>query len=303
MKTKFLNRLLLVLSCIYLIFAATYSHYIYADSDGFDSVENGELVITNLDVKKADAAIIMLDGIYGMIDTGLKSKYDDIASYLDDNNIEKLDFLILTHYDKDHVGCAEKIIKNYTVTKVIVPDYVSEKKNYDSLQELFETMDNVDVLSQEESYRFGSLALDVYPASDPDYIASQSESLDNDMSLVVSMSYGIDTFLFLADTEEVRMQEILADETDIRANWVKMPHHGAFSDTSANEVQAEILEEVAPTYAVISTNEKTFQGASAKATKNTLENDNIEYYCTYDGNVVTRCDGANITVTQDQDED
>ena len=300
MKTKVLNRVLVVLSCSYLIFVAFYSHFVYADSDGFASVENGDLVITNLDVSKADAAVIMLDGIYGMIDTGEKSAYDDITSYLEDNNIEKLDFLILTHYDKDHVGCAKKIIENYTVTKVIVPDYISEKKNYEPLQELFATMDNVDVLSQEESYRFGSMALDIYPASDSDYIASNTENLDNDMSLVVSMSYGIDTFLFMADTEEVRMDEMLSDGIDLSANWVKMPHHGTFSDTSANDVQTEILDEVAPEYAIISTSSEKFKGDSAKATKKTLEKDNIEYYCTFDGNVVTTCDGANITVTQDE---
>lgn len=296
-KTKILDRILIVLTCVFFVFLSIHYYNIYNNNVSTDVVD-GNLVICNLDVGKADAAVIELDGVHGMIDTGLEESYGKISKYLDDNGITTLDFLILTHYDKDHVGSAKKIIKNYNVSKIIVPDYVSEKENYENLMKLFMELDTVDSISNKASYEFGSLSFDIYPASNPDEIKKTVETVDNDMSLVVKMSYGIDTFLFMGDTCITRMSQILEDGTDLSANWIKMPHHGAFNETDDNKVQNKLLEKVSPTYAVVSTDYDKFNGDSADETVKVLKDNCIAAYYTFNGNVVTKCDGVNITVEQ-----
>lgn len=67
---------------------------------------------------KADCMLISNNDNHIMIDTGEEDLEKTILSYLKNNNISKLDYLILTHFDKDHIGSASGVIKNVDVANV-----------------------------------------------------------------------------------------------------------------------------------------------------------------------------------------
>ena len=58
------------------------------------------------------------------------SRADVILDYFSEHGIDTLDYLIITHFDKDHVGGADKILDAVKVKRVLEPDYTVDKKQY-----------------------------------------------------------------------------------------------------------------------------------------------------------------------------
>ena len=79
---------------------------------------------------KADAILISNNDRYIMIDTGEESLSNNILQYFKNNGIEMLDYLIITHFDKDHVGSASSIIDNIEVKNVLQSNYPKDSEYY-----------------------------------------------------------------------------------------------------------------------------------------------------------------------------
>ena len=79
---------------------------------------------------KADAIIIKNNDKYIMIDTAEESFSDEILKYFKKNNISKIDYLIITHFDKDHVGGASKIIDKIEIQNVLQSNYPKNSEVY-----------------------------------------------------------------------------------------------------------------------------------------------------------------------------
>lgn len=79
---------------------------------------------------KADAILISKNDKYILIDTGEQNLSDDILKYFKENNITRLEYLIITHFDKDHVGSASSIIDNIQIGKVLQSNSVKESVYY-----------------------------------------------------------------------------------------------------------------------------------------------------------------------------
>jgi beta-lactamase superfamily II metal-dependent hydrolase len=79
---------------------------------------------------KADAILITTENHAVMIDAGENKHGTAIADYLTKRGIDTIDYLIITHFHKDHVGGADTIIRNFDVKEVIVPNYGKQSKQY-----------------------------------------------------------------------------------------------------------------------------------------------------------------------------
>ena len=88
------------------------------------------LTVTFFDVGKGDCILLECDGHAAMIDAGFDNTANNILSALADKGIDTLDFLLLTHMDKDHVGGADKFLENLTIGAVYAPDYEKDAKQY-----------------------------------------------------------------------------------------------------------------------------------------------------------------------------
>lgn len=252
-------------------------------------ISSYDLCITNLNVGKADAAIIQCGDAVGMIDTGIKEKYDVIETFLDDNEIEKLNFLLLTHYDKDHIGCAKKIIKKYEIDVIFLPDYESEKAQYDSLISLCDELTNVHYVGSDETFSYGDLVMEIIPAEKGgEILLCDESSYDNNMSLVSKLRYGDNTFLFTGDIEAVRIDRLIASGVDLKSDWIKMPHHAVY-----DEEQDKLLDKVSPQYAIISTSNDDIED---RRTIQLLDEYSIRYYITGNGDITTFSNGEKIII-------
>ena len=247
------------------------------------------LVITNLSVGKADCAIIQCQDTVGIIDTGTKDSYDTVESFIKNNSIDSFDFMVITHYDKDHIGGAVPLLEKYKTDRIYIPDYVSEKKYYNDLMtELDKHTDVLHIVTDPVDIELEDLNIRIIPADDPAPLLENEKNRDNNMSLLCLIQYGSKRFFFTGDIENERMAQIVNSDEDIRADWIKIPHHGHYD----KQLKA-LLDKVSPADAVIST---SYEYAPDQKLLKAINDRKINGHDTMSSNVTTVCNGSDIII-------
>jgi len=244
----------------------------------------GELTVTFYNVGKADCMLIETTNGAVMIDTGYDENGDEIVSWLNEKGIDTLEYLILTHPDKDHIGGADIIINNLNVSHIIDSDCVVDSKDYLEYKQAAHNkgVDTVTLTSTKE-ITLGDAQFTLYPP------ISKLFQGQNDYSIVTKLVYGETDFLFAGDAEEDRIDEIMTQIPDLSSTVLKVPHHGNLKKNSE-----EFFEAVAPQYSIIcSDKKKTYQDVVTL-----LQNLNSKVYATKDGTIVVTTDGKEIDVSQ-----
>lgn len=247
------------------------------------------LVVTNLCVGEADAAILQFEDEVGIIDTGEKDDFEYIYSFLKSIETTKISFMILTHYDKDHIGSAVSLIENMDIDTVFIPDYESGKALYPELIEALESHSNLHMISESYRYDWKGIEIGIYPAHEEQYYLFDVNNADNNMSLVTKLRYKDNELLFCGDIENERINELLDCDDDIACQWIKIPHHGRYG-----KGLKKLLGAVTPSYAVSSCSAE--EGIDKK-TIELFEKLNINAYDTMNSDVVSVFDGKNISVS------
>lgn len=244
-----------------------------------------DLNISILKVGQADAIILKTKNHTVVIDCGEEDDGDEICEHLSESGCEKVDFLFITHFDKDHVGGASEVINSFEVSEIITPDYVGTSDEYrtyaSTLQEKNITPTR---LTKEMLFTLDDVFFEVYPPQRNYYAEG-----DNDYSLVISITHGENKFLFAGDAEKDRLQE-LSKQLDLEHTFLKMPHHGKF-----NKGTVAFLKNVSPAYTVICDSEKN---PAEDDTLSALKTIGSEVYHTKDGDISVLSDGETILVVQ-----
>lgn len=231
--------------------------------------EKGRLLeVITLDVGQGDAAIIRFpDSRTMLIDGGIQRSYYDkkrqktveydvgeriIEPYLDAHGIRELDMVMLTHPDLDHEGGLAYILQNFKVKQLIgIPDVMVNSKDYEHLRSIAK--------ARNLPYTFPySGKIDLTPTATLNLLhpidAASTQLTDedkNDDSLVMKLSYGEVDILFTGDIETKGEARLIASQQDLRAEILKVPHHGSRSSSGA-----EFLDAVQPRYAIFSFGER-----------------------------------------------
>lgn len=243
-----------------------------------------------MDVGQADCALILCGDESILIDAGEVDSYTAIDAYLKSQNVQKLDYLILTHAHADHIGSADEIIRNYPISNVIMPKYSeahmpTSKVYEDLLYALSESGAKVIAAKPGNDYALSGCSFTVY-APNQDYKEM------NDSSVVVRVTYGENHFLFQGDAEKASETDILEAGFPVQADVIKLGHHG--SKTSSTE---KYLRAVSPQLAIISCGENNSYKLPSESTLQRLSALGIDYRRTdRNGNIVVTSDGKEITV-------
>ena len=253
-----------------------------------DNDEDGNLTITALSVGKADAMIIQESDQVLLLDTGELDDGEKVVRELEDRGVDQIDQLLITHFDKDHVGGAVYVMEHMEVVSVVLPDYEGDREEYQQFLAGLEDHPDVRRLTEPLEETLGNMQISIYPAEDAEEIQNTEEEYDNDMSLVTSISYGNKRFLFTGDIEKTRIRQMLAADVDWRHDWIKMPHHGRYQ-----KALDDLLEAVRPSKAVICSSTKN---PAEEKTLELLEKWQIQVWDTAEQAVVTVCDGENVTI-------
>lgn len=250
-----------------------------------DTNDSGELEISILKIGKADAAILTTENHSILIDCGEEDDGEEILKNLSNKGITNVDYLFITHFDKDHVGGVCDIIKGVEIGQIITPNYVGTGSAYKNYVNAAKENGVAPLkLTEEMSFTLDNVAFEVYPPKKTSY-----ETEDNDFSLAITATCGNNGFLFAGDAEVERMQEILS-QTNREFDFLKFPHHGCYNDY----IQT-FVEGVNPSYVVITCSDKN---KADPRTIEIIENAGGKVYYTKDGDVTIKSDGREITIEQ-----
>lgn len=232
---------------------------------------------------KSDCAVIRMDGLVIVSDAADMDDYAVIAAALDRYGVAQIDYIILSHYDKDHIGCAGALVENYIVETVLRPDYQERSAEFTALMNALSRRNTLDVVLTEVytvATEHGSILVD---PPDKDY------GDDNNNSMVLTVTWEGRRLLFLGDAEKKRMEEFL-DAAEKSYDLIKLPHHG----DSCNPL-LKLLRRTGPQWAVecVSADEIIEQELL-----DCLAECHIPLYCTSDGEVRIRWDGSELQLTQ-----
>ncbi len=250
------------------------------------SQSDSDMEVHFIDVGQGDSTLIKVGEHAMLIDAGDNSEGTAVQSYLESQNVEKLDYAIGTHPDADHIGGLDVIVYKFDCKKVFMPDVTSDTKTYDDVvQALKSKNQKAQTPKIGKTYSLGDATFTVI-APVKDY----GEDTNN-WSIGILLQYGNNRFLFTGDAAKQAEEDMIDAGEDLSADVYKASHHG--SKTGSSD---DFLDKVNPTYAVISCGEDNKYGHPSAQTLNNFRSRGIKTFRTDNqGTIVAYSNGSNIT--------
>lgn len=242
-----------------------------------------------LDVGKADCIFITCEGKNILIDAGETSIYKVVNEYLRKMKVKTIDQLILSHQHSDHVGGMGYVVNEFDVKAFMMPHLKDEMiPTFRSYERLLKALDKkgirAEVPEPGKVFYIGPMKIEILAP------LFQYDNMNNN-SIVVKITYKNRSFLFTGDAEKESERDMIAAGYDLKADVLKVGHHGSRTSTS----QA-FLNKVAPTYAVISVGEYKNR-LPKKEILSRLEKSNVKVYRTdWAGTVIFATNGDDLKV-------
>ena len=252
--------------------------------------EGEEFLIHYIDVGQADCALIECGDRFMLIDGGNVGDGQLVVSYLTNQGVETLDYVVCTHAHEDHVGGLAAVLAVFPTENVLSPTTTYASGCFDDFMH-YADQQRLTVQIPEPGYSFtlGSTAVTVLGPV-------KSYADPNNTSIVLKLTFGETSFLFTGDMEteaENDMLDYWGDRMDFRVDVLKVGHH--CSETSTGY---RFLYEAVPAYGVISVGEGNTYGHPHEEPLSRLTDAGVTIFRTDSlGTVVAHSDGQNITFT------
>jgi len=247
---------------------------------------NGNLKVHFINVGQADSILIQQGSKFMLIDAGNNGDGKLVENYLLKQGVKSLDYVIGTHPHEDHIGGLDYIINDFNIGKIYLPKVTSTTKAFgDVIVAIKNKGLKVAEPKPGETFNLGSAKCTILAPNSSKYKDS------NNYSVVVKLEFGSNSFLLTGDAEDISESEILAKGFNVKADLLKVGHHGSSSSTTE-----EYLAKVNPKYAVISCEIGNVYGHPHKETMDKLKNKNILVYRTDElGTIVATSNGKTIS--------
>ena len=232
---------------------------------------DGKLHVDYLDVGQGDSALLTFpDGETMLIDGGGKMNFnkkyvwnenDDepelfvpdsqtvgestVSPFLWAKGLDRVDYILATHADTDHIQGLNAVAENFAVRTAFFGRTPPKNENFAELDKvLIERNIPTVKLKRGDTMNFGGALVEVlYPENDDNLDADS----DNNHSVTLRVVYGNKRFLFTGDIERETENALLETPNYLRADFVKVPHHGSRTSSTAAFIAATKAE-----YAIIS---------------------------------------------------
>lgn len=253
-----------------------------------------ELRVTVLDVGQGDAIVIQSpSGKVLLVDAGgILPDGDDqgrrvVAGFLRQCGVRRIDALLLTHTDADHIGGAPTLLERFPIGFLLdngqnprssLLDHILTAAHHQGVPRKTARR------GQTLDFGDGVTAQILAPAE------AQTHGADNEASIVVRLSYGRIAFLLTGDAEANSEADMVRSGQPLAADVLKVGHHG--SHTSSTPA---FLTAVHPRLAVISVGAHNNYGHPAPDVVERLQNSGAQLYRTdRDGAVTCHSDGVTV---------
>lgn len=197
-----------------------------------------------INVDQGDAILIQVNNKNLLIDSGPKSHKKQLVKFLNDLNISKLDYVIATHPHEDHIGNMNTVLNSYKVQSFYAPKVYSYTKSFEQMIDSLKS-NNLKI----NPIKRGCNTINLGFQTNVEVFSPINDTYDNEnnYSPVIKISFGNNSFLFTGDAEKEIEDKLILLNDDLKADILKVSHHGSSSSTSDS-----FLNRVSPKYAIIS---------------------------------------------------
>lgn len=246
------------------------------------------MLVHYIDVGQGDSILIQVNNRNLLIDSGPKTDEKRLLSYLSTLYLDKLDYVIATHPHDDHIGNMAEVIKKYDVSKFYAPKVESTTKTFEKMVDALKSKNlKINIIKK------GITSIDLGDNTKVSVFSPAKDYYEdlNNYSPIIKIEYGNTSFLFTGDAQSDVEKDVLTSNEDIKADVLKVGHHGSSTSTSIN-----FLNKVNPSISVISVGENNiYNHPSQNTIKHLTENNTTIYRTDKDGTILLCSDGSKIT--------
>lgn len=250
------------------------------------TIAPSNLTVHFIDVGQADSILIESDGKFMLVDAGNSADKDIVINYLKNQGVEELNYVVATHPHEDHIGAMDEVVEDFSIGKVFAPYVEHTSKTYYNLLEA--------IILSELKMKQPEIGSEVtLGGSTITFLAPNVDYGDdlNNWSVGLKVTNGVHTFVMCGDAEELAESDIIATGIDLKADVLKLGHHG--SSTSSSDA---FLKAVEPKYAVISSGVDNSYGHPHVETLQKIDKLGIQLFRTdQQGNIIATSDGKELT--------
>ncbi len=239
---------------------------------------SAQMQVHFIDVGQGDCTLITCGGEAMLVDSGERDDSNNVINYIKTQGIRSFKYIIVTHPHTDHMGEMPDILKEFKTEKFIMPkvpdSMIPTIMRYEKMLKQVKAQGLNVTWSGDETYSLGSAQVKTFTPK------QQQEDLNN-YSTLVKVTCAGRSVLITGDCETSEEKDIMSQGFDLKADILKVAHHGSYKGSSY-----EFLEAVVPTYAVISCGKDNDYGHPHDAAMKRLKKKVSNIYITKDNGTV-----------------
>lgn len=255
------------------------------NTDNHKAGDLPKLNVHYIDVGQADATLFQYGNHSILFDTG-DWRGDEVVTYLQSQGISKLDLVIGSHPDADHIGQLANVMKSFTVSEVWLSGNESTSQTFQrGLEAVLDSGANYHEPRTGEEFSIGDMDLTVlYPES--------ITGAANEESISVLFTYGGVKFLFTGDADQQAERRMMNTGITIDADILQLGHHG--SNTSSDP---SFIAKVSPAVAIYSAGAGNSYGHPHAEVVSRIQQAGITLYGTdVHGTIIVTTDGNDYSI-------
>ena len=257
-----------------------------SETSSTTSLANTNVTIKFIDVGQGEAILIALPEKTVLIDAGPTGSAPKIEQVLQELGRNKIDYLVATHPDEDHIGGMAGVISSTQIGTIYAPNKTNNTATYRKFLTAIQN-NNLQItlaeagtiIDQTDGYKLEIL----WPTKDANFPGT------NDYSIIIKLTVGNKTFLFTGDAPT----NAILDSNPGHIDVLKLSHHGSRTGTTE-----QLVRKLSPTYAVLSYALDNSYGHPMQSVLNALRKHSVEVWGTgANGTITITCDGTNIDIS------